>query len=91
LLDQMKEYYGNERWRNVKTVEDVEICDNEERHNWYLDSLVLYGDYNKKRCRYVDRQNHEAAKKNLRRRRLSTGKDERESPLRALLHKLAIS
>lgn len=86
LLQEMKTYYGNQRWRNVESVEDAELYSEDQRRKRYLDSLVLYGDPNKRRSRYFDRQDREAAKSDFQRRRLSTGMVQESGP-RAFMKK----
>ena len=91
ILKDMKDYYGNRKWQDVGCVEDVELYSNDPTIKAYLDQLVLYGDFNRKRSRYVDRRNNEAPKVAFKRRRVSTGADERASALKALLQKMALS
>ncbi|KAF2096771.1 hypothetical protein NA57DRAFT_78364 [Rhizodiscina lignyota] len=88
LLQQMKGYYGNQRWKNVDSLEDIELYSDDQTKKLYLDLLVLYGEHNKRRCRYVDRQDREASKGAFKRRRLNAGAEERESGPRALLRRL---
>lgn len=89
LLQDMKGFYGNQRWKSVESIEDAELYSDNERQKVYLDLLVLYGEHNKRRSRYVDRQDKEAAKCSFRRRRLNADMTDRESGPRAFMRRLA--
>lgn len=61
LLTSMKQYYGNQKWRDVPTFGDtnVEYVADEPKYQDYTDQIVLFGEEkNIFRRRYIDRRGY---------------------------------